>query len=134
MNKEAMIVKMNEYLTEMTEEKVKSLLDFCSVMQTPSAEQSCEPEQEQNQNNEEHQTLIANQNDLFTKIEQAKIPPRYDIKIKEILAIDARNGQIGRCFPDYAFGVCSDYFSLGFLRGMRCAKANSRRKCTTHHT
>ena len=48
--------------------------------------------------------------------------------VEEIKAIDFICGGVARCFPEYALGVANKYFSYGFANGMKCAKAQARKK------
>lgn len=65
---------------------------------------------------------------MFDAIHTVDIPERYDIGTEEIKAIDFVCGGVARCFPEYALDVANKYFSYGFANGMKCAKAQARKK------
>ena len=61
-------------------------------------------------------------------IESVHLPTRYDLGIEEIRAIDYVCGGASRCFPEYAFSVAGMYFDYGFVKGMRYAKAQFKKR------
>jgi len=65
---------------------------------------------------------------MFNAINSIDMPARYDLCIGEILAIDFVCGGIRRYFPEYAYSVADKYFKYGFVKGMRYAKAQARKK------
>jgi len=50
------------------------------------------------------------------------------MSIEEIKAIDILCGGISKYYPDYAFDVAIHYFSHGFVKGTRYAKAQIKKK------
>ena len=65
---------------------------------------------------------------MFNAIETINVPTRYDLCIEEILAVDFVCGGISQCFPEYAYSVASKYFNYGFVKGVRYAKAQAKKK------
>lgn len=65
---------------------------------------------------------------MFDAIHTVEIPARYDLGSNEIQAIDYICGGVAKCFPEYAFAVANKYFCYGFANGMKCAKAQARKK------
>lgn len=65
---------------------------------------------------------------MFNAIKKVKIPIRYDLSLGEIQAIDFVCGGIRRYFPEYAFSVACKHFDYGFVKGMRYATAQSKKK------
>ncbi|MBQ8724947.1 MAG: hypothetical protein IJY74_04660, partial [Oscillospiraceae bacterium] len=93
-----------------------------------------EPEEKERQQkekqklNEEREKILAKNVKLYAELDAVETPGNYDIFTSEVEAIDARHGQIGRYFPEYAIGVSGDYFNLGFMKGVKYAKAEARKK------
>lgn len=65
---------------------------------------------------------------MFNAIKTVDIPTRYDLCVEEIRAIDFVCGGVSRCFPEYSYSVAGKYFHYGFVKGMRCAKAQAKKK------
>ena len=65
---------------------------------------------------------------MFRAIEGIHVPTRYDLGVEEIQAIDYVCGEVRRFFPEYAYSVAGMYFDYGFVKGMRYAKAQFKKK------
>ena len=65
---------------------------------------------------------------MFDAIHTVDIPSRYDLSLDEFQTIDYICGGVSKCFPEYALSVANKYFSYGFANGMKCAKAQARKK------
>ncbi len=65
---------------------------------------------------------------MFNTIKKVEIPTRYDLTIGEIEAIDSVCGGIRHYFPEYALSVACKYFKYGFVKGIRYATAQSKKK------
>lgn len=65
---------------------------------------------------------------MFNAIETLDMPTRYDLCIGEIMAIDYVCGGVSHCFPEYAYSVSGYYFKYGFVKGIRYAKAQAKKK------
>ena len=149
MRKEEMISTMNERFNRMTEEGVEvffniftaipekekwlltttpeRLAELAALNQQRELEEQQQKEEAEQQRKLEREAELAKHSKLFTTIENVHVPTRYDMTVNEVIAIDFKNGQVSRCFPDYAYAVANDYFSYGFLKGARYAKAEAKR-------
>ena len=65
---------------------------------------------------------------MFNAIKTIDVPARYDLCVGEIWAIDFVCGGIRQWFPEYAYSVASKYFNYGFVKGVRYAKAQAKKK------
>ncbi len=152
--KEEMITSITNRLEEMNETGVTALYDFITLfplkerwMASTSKERIAEldaikaqREQEAAQEKEraakeaeakateKREQIYRDYAGMFSAIKKVKIPTRYDLSIGEIEAIDFVCGEISRCFPEYAYSVASKYFDYGFVKGMRYATAQSKKK------
>lgn len=154
MKKEEMIATMTNRFEGMNEAGVEALFNI--IMLIPDKERwmasttperiaeldalKAQREQEEKQAKEQaqaeaEQREIEKRNQLyhdfakmFDAIHTVDIPARYDIGTEEIKAIDFICGGVARCFPEYALAVANKYFCYGFANGMKCAKAQARKK------
>ena len=152
--KKEMITSITNRLKEMNEAGVTALYDFITVfpvkerwMASTSKERiaeldAIEAQREQEAAQEKERTakeaeekatakreqIYRDYAGMFNAIKKVKMPTRYDLSIGEIEAIDFVCGEISRCFPEYAYSVASKYFDYGFVKGMRCAKAQAKKK------
>ena len=61
-------------------------------------------------------------------IESVRVPTQYDLRVEEIRAIDYVCGGASRCFPEYAFSVAGMHFDYGFVKEMRYAKVQFKKR------
>ena len=149
MKKEEMITTMNERFSNMTEEGVQALFNI--IMSIPERERwlltttperlaeldalAKQKEQEEAQKKEEeHQEcvqyreqFITEHAKLFDAINSVSVPTRYDIGNEDVAAIDFVHGKMLKMFPE-TFGAYMDFFKYGFLKGMRYATNEMKRK------
>ena len=152
--KEEMITSITNRLNEMNEAGVTALYDFITVfplkerwMASTSKERIAEldaikaqREQEAAQEKEraakeaeekataKREQIYRDYSGMFNAIKKVKMPTRYDLTVGEIQAIDFVCGEIRRFFPEYAYSVAGKYFDYGFVKGVRYATAQAKKK------
>ncbi len=145
MKTETMIKAINDRLAQMNEEGIAALYEILSLIpdremwqKTTSPERVAElkqikekeeeaevakKKQEQQEKAAEDAKFLERNKALFDRIDAFDVPEEYDLTTGELATIDRRRGQISRYFPEYAFYISGDYFSLGFQKGMEYANA-----------
>lgn len=82
----------------------------------------------QQKEDEERNKILLDHARMFNAIKTLDMPTRYDLCIGEIKAIDFVCGGVRQWFPEYAYSVAGNYFKYGFVKGMRYAKAQVKKK------
>ena len=147
-----MIVTINNRFSEMNEEGVEALFNIIMAIpkkerwmitttperiaeldalkeQTEIEEKQAE-EEAYKQKMEKINKTYYDHAKMFDTINNVHIPARYNIGNDEIEAIGFVHGQISKIFPKYTHEVANDYFCYGFAKGLRYAKAETKKKAT----
>ena len=125
-----MLIPDRERWMETTTSERIAELDAIKVQREQEAAQEKEraDKEAQQKEDEKRNQIYLDHARMFNAIKTIDMPTRYDLCIEEIRAIDFVCGGVSRCFPEYAYSVSDKFFKYGFVKGMRYAKAQAKKK------